>query len=75
MYTEISDQDSQQRLILAYLKSGEKLTGLKALQLFGCFRLSARIYDLKQSGHVVESRMITERGKKCSEYYIASTEG
>ena len=69
------ETETQQKAILAYLKRGEKLTGIKALQLFGCFRLAARIYDLKCAGHTIESRMITERGKKCSEYYMEGVSG
>jgi hypothetical protein len=36
--------------ILAYLQSGNSITPLDALQLFGCFRLGARIFDLRKSG-------------------------
>lgn len=36
--------------ILAYLQSGKSITPIDALQLFGCFRLGARIYDLRKSG-------------------------
>jgi len=70
MRMHVQEIDSQQKAILKYLKRGEKLTGIKALKLFGCFRLAARIYDLKMSGHTIESSLITERGKKCSEYYM-----
>ena len=37
---------SQNDNILSYLKKGKKLDPMKALKLFGCFRLSARIFDL-----------------------------
>jgi hypothetical protein len=36
--------------ILAHLQSGHSITPLDALQLFGCFRLGARIYDPRKSG-------------------------
>lgn len=36
--------------ILSYLKAGNSITPLDALQLFGCFRLGARIWDLRKSG-------------------------
>lgn len=38
---------SQCKEILAYLKTGKGLTNLEALKMFGTFRLSGRIYDLK----------------------------
>lgn len=63
--------NTQNRQILAHLQSGKRLTGLDALSLFGCFRLGARIYDLKQDGHAINSRSIsTENGKRVSEYWI-----
>lgn len=41
---------TQTNLILEYLKTGKVLTPLEALDMFGCFRLSARIYELKDMG-------------------------
>jgi hypothetical protein len=34
--------------ILAHLKSGRSITGIDALNNWGCFRLAARIKDLRQ---------------------------
>lgn len=50
--------ESQNTRILAWLKSGRKLTPLDALYQFGCFRLGARIYDLRRRGEVIQSRTI-----------------
>lgn len=41
---------TQNEQVLAYLKTGKTLTPLDALREFGCFRLSARIYELKDKG-------------------------
>ena len=38
---------TQNAAILSYLKRGRTLSPLQALDLFGCLRLSARIYDLR----------------------------
>ena len=58
--------DTQTRAILAYLKTGQRLTGLKALQLFGCMRLPSRIHDL-----TVKNRFITlANNKRVKEYWI-----
>lgn len=46
---------SQCDLILAHLEKVGPLTPLDALQLFGCFRLTSRIYDLKQLGHDIHT--------------------
>ena len=50
--------ESQNKRILAYLKSGRKLTPLEALYEFGTMRLSARIYDLRDQGEMIESKTI-----------------
>jgi hypothetical protein len=50
--------ESQNKQIRAYLESGKKLTPIDALYQFGCFRLGARIYDLKRQGVNIETEMI-----------------
>jgi hypothetical protein len=40
--------------ILAYLKTGKTLTPLEALDMFGCFRLASRVFDLKQDGWPIQ---------------------
>ena len=61
---------SQNTRILDYLKSGKKLTPIVALQKFGCFRLSARILDLRQQGHAIITTNITRKGKTFAEYSL-----
>ena len=46
---------SQIARIKAALLDGESLTPIDALARFGCFRLGARIYDLRQAGLPIES--------------------
>ena len=62
---------NQTSKILAYLQKGKALTPLDALNLFGCFRISARIYELRQMGHDIEMRILYKKGKKFSEYKLA----
>jgi hypothetical protein len=52
----MSHEASQSAKILEWLESGRPITALDALDHFGCFRLGARIYDLKRDGHEIESR-------------------
>jgi hypothetical protein len=40
--------DSQNALIKGWLLNGYSITQLEALNQFGCFRLAARIADLKR---------------------------
>ena len=58
--------ETQNKRIEAYLMSGRTLTPLDALHEFNCFRLSARIWDLRQRGIDIESRTkkITSNGKQ-----------
>jgi len=41
---------SQNQQIANYLNKGRKLTPIDALNKFGCFRLAARIADLRNDG-------------------------
>jgi hypothetical protein len=50
--------ESQNKKIRKHLESGHKLTPLDALYQFGCFRLGARIYDLKREGMLIETDII-----------------
>lgn len=60
---------SQRNEILEALKQGETLTPLDALQRFGCFRLAARISDLKADGYQIETIIeCTNTGKRIAHY-------
>ncbi len=62
---------SQNKLILAYLQGGNSLTGIEALEMFGCFRLPSRINDLRNMGHSIESdRVLLPNGKRVARYKI-----
>jgi len=62
---------SQNAQILKYLRPpGRTLTPLKALQLFGCLRLSARIHNLRNEGHPIKTKLITRNGKTFAQYYM-----
>lgn len=51
--------------------SGKAITPIEALDLFGCFRLGARIADIKAKGYLVYSEFVTgENGKKFKKYYL-----
>lgn len=62
---------TQEKMILNHLRSGNSLTPLEALGKFGCLRLGARVYDLKQRGHPIEMKLVeTESGKHVAEYRL-----
>ena len=56
--------------ILTYLQSGRSLTPLEALDLFGCMRLGARIWELKGEGYDIESHTLEVGGKHVAVYSL-----
>lgn len=62
--------ESQKNQIRDYLMTGRSLTPLEALTIFGCFRLSARIFDLIGNGIPIESKLIQVNGKRVAQYSI-----
>ncbi|QMT41264.1 helix-turn-helix domain-containing protein [Neisseria shayeganii] len=61
---------SQSQQILAWMQAGNSITPLEALQRFGCLRLGARIYDLRQSGHAISKQTVHDErtGKTYASY-------
>ncbi len=66
---------SQADRVLSYLERGKSITTLDAFKELGITRLGARIFELRQQGHPVQSNRLTVTnrfGEDCSisEYYI-----
>ncbi|UOF81040.1 helix-turn-helix domain [Caudoviricetes sp.] len=62
---------SQAQNILAHLEAQGSITAIEALELYGCFRLAARIKDLRDSGHQIETQDVTlGNGKTIAKYTI-----
>jgi len=70
---------TQNEAVLDYMQSGHKISALKALEYFGIFRLAARINDLREAGHLINSQSIkvnTRIGKTVvSEYSMITEKG
>ena len=63
--------ETQTAQILAHLKTGRSITPLDALHDFQCFRLGARIYDLKQDGYNIVKEMVeVQSGKRVASYTL-----
>ena len=54
------DRMSQNEMIADFLKSGKSINPMIALKKFGCFRLSARIADLKGKGMDIKSSLVND---------------
>jgi hypothetical protein len=62
---------SQSARILAHLLSGKSLTAMQALDKFQCFRLAARIENLRSSqGWPITTTMEIRNGKRIAAYRI-----
>ena len=61
---------TQSQLILKHLDAGHSITPIEALHSFGCFRLGARIYDIKQQGHNIETTTVKAGGKSFASYSL-----
>jgi hypothetical protein len=61
---------SQADHIALYLESGYELTAIDALEMFGCFRLAARIKDLRARGVPIETLDREANGKRFAAYRL-----
>lgn len=62
--------ESQSTWILTQLRNGRKLSAYEALQEVGCFRLAARINDLRKAGHNVKTLKAHSGSKHFAVYYL-----
>lgn len=65
--------DSQNTQIENYLKSGKSITPIEALQKFNCFRLGARIWDLRNKKKLpIKTTIVIENKKHFALYELVS---
>lgn len=62
--------ESQTIRIKEHLLSGKSITPIEALNQYGCFRLGARIFDLKEQGLNIKTEMVERNGKRFAEYRL-----
>ena len=62
--------NSQEGMILKHLKTNPDITPLQALNLYGVFRLGARIFDLKAKGYPIKREWVHNNGKKWASYRL-----
>ena len=61
---------SQEKDILGYLQRNGSISPLEALEQFGCFRLAARINDLRAKKHNIKTYIGNETGKQFAVYRL-----
>lgn len=66
----IMNTESQNYQILNHLKK-TSITAIEALNCYQCFRLAARIKDLRDMGHLILTEMmVTKNGKRIADYTL-----
>lgn len=63
-------RESQRKKIACYLKSGRSLTQDEAIRMFGCYRLSARIFELREQGMDIKTEIKTMKHREGDETFI-----
>lgn len=63
--------DTQNKMIREFLEQGNAINPMIALNRFGCFRLSARIHDLRTTGmNIGMTRKMNSKGNYYAEYRL-----
>lgn len=60
---------TQNQEILDWMLKGYPITPLDALKMFGCFRLSARIFQLREK-YPINMKRVTRNGTSYASYSI-----
>jgi hypothetical protein len=64
---------TQKQKILKHLMSKKSLSPLKAIGLFGCYRLASRIHELKKDGYPIDTILKDDgQGRTYGSYEINS---
>jgi biotin operon repressor len=63
---------TQKEMIRAHLLQGKSITPFDALTDYGCFRLAARIEQLRKEGLQVKTESETRNGKSYARYTLGA---
>lgn len=61
---------TQRNNILEYMITNGSITPLEALEKFGCFRLGARIFELRMAGYIIDTEKERKYGKRYARYVL-----
>ena len=68
---KIREIHTQKDNVLKHLRSGREINSLDALEQYGCFRLAAIIWNLREEGHkIVTKPVISKYGKSFASYKL-----
>lgn len=60
----VNDKLTHKQQILNHLQKCGSITPLEALQMYGCFRLGARVCDLRKEGYPILTRRADRKSKE-----------
>ena len=66
----IAQKQSQCNRILEHMIVHGSITPLEALEQIGCFRLGARINDLRKAGYTIRTDWEEKYGKRYAKYVL-----
>lgn len=64
---------SQTNVIFNHLEKAS-ITAIEALNKYQCFRLAARINDLRMQGHTIHTEWTVRNNKRFATYHLISAE-
>ena len=64
---------SRSQKLLNHLLRGKTISGTQALRMYGIYRLSAVIFNLRQKGFTIDTKMVTRNGIKYGVYHLTGT--
>ena len=62
--------ETQNKIILEWLQAGNTITQWQAAMHWGCWRLGARIFDLRSKGHNIETIWQQKKKKRYALYKL-----
>ena len=66
---------TQNNKILQHLLNCHSITPIEALEKFGCFRLGARIFELRKKGFIIDTNHVDNgKGNKFAKYTLIHNE-
>jgi hypothetical protein len=68
-------KEAQKDKILRWLFDSRTISPKEAMDKWNCWRLAARIYDLREYGWNIKMDMVGKTGKKHAEYRLVQTAG
>ncbi len=64
------ETQTQKEAILRHLQSGKIITPLEAWNLYRCYRLGARIWELRDEGYRIRSENVKQGKKTFASYKL-----